>query len=107
MNIVGFVGLFVYVFVVRMFNFYVLIEDCKQCSGCVCELKGTMSLVFRLISHIIFCLSVIYICMYVCMYEVIIECIYVDMYATISLSSTYHSLSFYFSHPLSLFISYA
>ena len=78
---------------------------------CVCELKGTMSLVFRLISHIIICLSIIYICMYVCMYvcmyEVMIECIYIDMYATISLSSTYHSLSFYFSHPLSLFISYA
>ena len=36
MNIVGFVGLFVYVFVVRMSNLYVLIEDCKQCSGCVC-----------------------------------------------------------------------
>ena len=74
---------------------------------CVCELKGTMSLVFRLITHIIICLSIIYICMYVCMYEVMIECIYIDMYATISLSSTYHSLAFYFSHPLSLFISYA
>ena len=47
------------------------------------------------------------ICMNVYMYEVMIECIYVDMYATISLSSTYHSLSFYFSHPLSLFISHA
>ena len=98
-----------------MSNLYVLIEDCKQCSGCVCELKGTMSLVFRLISHIIICLFVIYICMYacmyvcmyVCMYEVMIECIYIDMYATISLSSTNHSFSFYFSHPLSLFISYA
>ena len=75
------------------------------------ELKGTMSLVFRLITHIIICLSIIYICMYVCMYvcmyEVMIECIYIDMYATISLSSTNHSFSFYFSHPLSLFISYA
>lgn len=107
MNIVSFVDLFLYVFVVRMSNLYVLIEDCKQCSGCVCELKGTMSLVFRLISHIIICLSVIYVCMYVCMYEVMIECIYIDMYATISLSSTNHSFSFYFSHPLSLFISYA
>ena len=67
MNIVSFVDLFLYVFVVRMSNLYVLIEDCKQCSGCVCELKGTMSLVFRLISHIIICLSIIYICMYVCM----------------------------------------
>ena len=35
MNIVGFVGLFVYVFVVRMSNLYVLIDDCKQCSECV------------------------------------------------------------------------
>jgi hypothetical protein len=115
MNIVGFVGLFVNVFVVQMSSLYVLIEDCKQCSGCVCAVKGTKSLVFRLISHLIVCLSIIYICMYVCMYvcmnvymyEVMIECIYVDMYATISLSSTYHSLSFYFSHPISLFISHA
>ena len=58
-----------------------------------------MSLVFRLISHIIICLSVIYVCMYVCMYEVMIECIYIDMYATISLSSTYHSRSFIFLSP--------
>ena len=102
MNIVGFVGLFVYVFVVRMFNFYVLIEDCKQCSGCVCELKGTMSLVFRLISHIIICLSVIYVCMYVWSND----WMYLYRYVCNYFSIIYLSLSlFHFSLTLFLCLS--